>query len=349
MADDERTTTAAVSVAAALAREPFAFDFFQALRRLECAYRAMPRIGEAPLPVYEPVRFAQEPSLAFAPSALSRFTPADDRRAARLAVTFFGTFGPNGPLPLHLTEHARQRLQQNDPTFARFLDLFHHRMLSLFYRAWGNSEPTVAHDRPRVDRFMTYVGALCGLGMPSLRERDEFPDAAKLYYAGRLAAQPRNAEGLRAILGDFFAMPAEIEQFVGEWIDVPREHGFRLGGSRRRGAIGMGLLGQTTIVGTRVWSRQHKFRIVLGPLSRAEFQRMLPGGASLRRLRAIVLGYVGHELAWDVRLILQKEALRPMQLGSGQLGRTTWLVGNAEGGVAHSEDLIVDPLEDVAA
>src|SRR6185436_14972621 len=137
----------------------------------------------------------------------------------RMAVHFFGTLGPNGPLPLHLTEHARQRLQQNDVTFARFLDVFHHRMLSLFYRAWANSQPTVSRDRPTSDRYTTYVGALVGLALPGLRNRDGFPDAAKLYYAGRLGALTHNAEGLQAMIGDHFQMPATVEEFVGDWID----------------------------------------------------------------------------------------------------------------------------------
>jgi type VI secretion system protein ImpH len=344
MADDERTTPGAVSVADALAREPFRFDFFQALRRLDCEHRDKPRLGEAQLPAHEAVRLGQEASLGFAPAPLARFEPGDNQEPSRLFLHFFGMLGPNGPLPLHLTEYARQRQQQNDVTFSRFLDLFHHRMASLFYRAWANSQPTVARDRPHADRFMTYLGAVLGLGMPSLRGRDELPDELKLFFAGRLAAQPRNAEGLQAMIGEYFGMPAQIEQFVGEWVDIPREHAWSLGGGTRRGAFGIGLLGQSTIVGTRIWSRQHKFRVVLGPLTRDQFRKMLPGGASLSRLRALVFNYLGHEWQWDLRLILRQEAILPMQLGkSAQLGRTTWLVGDPASGKARSEDLIFDP------
>src|SRR6478609_2460492 len=72
----------------------------------------------------------------------------------RLYVTFGGMFGPQGPLPLHLTEYARDRIINSaDPTFARFLDIFHHRMLSLVYRAWADAQPTVQFDRPESDRF----------------------------------------------------------------------------------------------------------------------------------------------------------------------------------------------------
>lgn len=331
----------------ALAQTPYKFDFFVALRRLECAHRDRPRLGRAALPADEPIRLGQEPSLAAAPSALARFSPGEDGRPSRLTVHFLGALGPNGPLPLHLTDYARQRVHHHgDSTLSRFLDLFHHRILSLFYRAWADSQPVVQRDRPERDRFMLYVGALIGLGLPALRGRDALPDGVKLYYAGRFAAQARNAEGLRAIVTDYFGMPAQIEEFVGEWVQMPKEHGFRLGAPALRGGPVPGLLGRTTIVGRRVWVRQHRFRIVLGPLRDDQFRRMLPGGESLPRLAALVRNYVGDELAWDLRLVLSREAVQPLALGvRAQLVRTSWLVGSP--GRRRHEDVVFDPLQEL--
>ena len=152
----------------------------------------------------------------------------------RLAVRFFGLLGPNGPLPLHLTEYALKRLRyrqgsHHDRTFAWFLDIFHHRMLSLFYRAWANNEPTVSFDRPESDRFADYVGSLAGLGMPSLRERDDISDLTKLYYCGWLSSQTKPAEGLQAMLADYFKLQVCIEEFIGEWMTLPEEHLCRIG------------------------------------------------------------------------------------------------------------------------
>ena len=131
--------------------------------------------------------------------------------------------GPNGALPLHLTEYARDRLRNaDDPTMSRFLDVFHHRMILFMFRAWAAGQPTVDGDRgDAAAHFGAYVGALEGLGLAALRDRDDFPDAAKLFYAGRLAAQGRNAEGLAAVVGDFFGVPTRVEPFVREWLDLP--------------------------------------------------------------------------------------------------------------------------------
>jgi type VI secretion system protein ImpH len=344
MADEERTASSALTLYREFAERPWAYDFFQAVRRLECAHRDRPRIGHAQRPIDEPVRFGQEPSLSFAPSTLAQFAQKAPQSVPHMLVYFFGAFGPNGPLPHHLTEYARQRQHHHgDATFASFADMFHHRMLALFYRAWASSRPVVQFDRDDSDRFGAYLASLCGLGMKSLRDRDELPDRAKLFYVGRLGALTRSAEGLRAIVSDYFRMPADVEEFCGEWLSIPPECGWKLGGfSLSRGAPPMGMLGSTALLGPRVWSRQHKFRLVLGPLRYDQFQRMLPGAASLRRLTAMVRNYIGDELHWDLRLTLLKEAMQPTKLGhSGQLGRTSWLLGDSR--LMTWEDLIFDP------
>lgn len=340
MAGEDRTGSRALGLSAALAREPHKFDFFQAIRRLECAFPQKPRVGQSKRPVDDPVRLGQEPSLGFAPSSLARFEPEDGSgRPSRLAVFFFGLLGPNGPLPLHLTEYARDRLRNSsDPTFARFLDLFHHRMLALFYRAWAGGQPTANFDRPESDRFALYVGALFGLAMPSLRGRDSFPDLAKLHYAGQLVCHTRHAEGLRRIIGDFFGLPVEIEEFVGQWLELPESYLCRLGESPETSA-----LGKTVTVGSRTWECQHKFRIGIGPLSLADYESLLPGGASLERLIALVRNYAGDELAWDVRLILKGNEVPPLRLGgSGRLGWTTWLTDRPLG--KDAADLSLNPV-----
>ena len=314
-------TEAAPDLLARLAAAPWSWSFYQAMRRLEARHRDRPRFGRSARPAQDAVRLGQDPSVVFAPATLAAWEAGQGGRPDRLLVHFFGLFGPDGPL--HLTEYARDRRRNfRDPTFQRFADIFHHRALSLFYRAWANSRPTVSFDRPEQDRFALYVGALMGLGTEFVRHRDAMPDLTKLHFAGHFAAQTRHAEGLAAILSAFFRMPVRIESFIGAWLALDRRDRTMLGCSPRTAS-----LGGTAVLGGRIWSRQHKFRVVFGPLSLPEYLRLLPGGASFHRLIPVVRNYAGDALIWDVNLILRAAQVPPLQLGrQGRIGWTTWLM-----------------------
>jgi type VI secretion system protein ImpH len=306
-----------------LREAPHVYNFFAVMRLLEALHADRPRLGRSRRPGADILRLVQEPSVTHAPSALAGYEPGADGRPDRLLVHFFGLFGPDGPLPLHLTEYARDRRRNhNDPTFQRFADLFHHRTLSLFYRAWADVRPTVAYDRPEEDKFRFYLGALIGLATPGMRNRDAMPDLAKLHFAGHLSAQTRHAEGLAAILSAFFTVAVSVEGFKGTWLPLPDADRTRLSGDATTAS-----LGKTALLGGRVWSRQHKFRIVLGPLGLEEYERLLPGGLSFHRLIPLVRNYAGDVLIWDVNLILRREEVPEIRLGrQGRLGWTTWLM-----------------------
>ncbi|PWI34097.1 type VI secretion system baseplate subunit TssG [Vibrio albus] len=337
MAITNRNAARILALHDGLHEAPYEFDFYQVMRLLECVHSDAPRIGESLRPRNDPVRFGQEPSLIFAPTTLRHFSLAKDGKKPHLSVLHFGLFGPNGPLPLHITEYVKDRIQNSgDTSFRGFADLFHHRMLSLFYRAWANTQPAISYDRPEEDTFSTYIGAVTGIGMPAYRQRDDMPDLAKLSFSGWLSGQTKSADGLEAMIQSFFELPTTIEQFTGHWMQIPEEGQCRLGESPTTGT-----LGTTSIIGEKVWDRQNKFRITIGPLTREQFEALLPGSDGLKRLIAIVRNYSGNELTWDLRLIMQKPP-RPIRLGEeGQLGWNSWISGNS--GSGDYEELILNP------
>jgi type VI secretion system protein ImpH len=315
----------------ALAAAPYRYDFYQTLRVLECLYDEQPRWGTALRPADEPLRLGQAPDLSFAPAAIASLE-GEAGRQPRLHVHLAGLLGANGPLPLHITEYTRERLRlAGDATLSRFLDIFHHRFLALLYRAWAQAQPHVNRDRPDADGFVSFVGAFLGIAPGALRDRDSVPDTAKLFHVGALARQVRNADGLAAILRQFFGVAVAIEEFVSHWLCLDERDRTSAG---RSGAV----LGLEAVLGSRVWDRQHKFRIRLGPLTLEQYERFLPGHAPLRRLVDWVRLFLCLELDWDLRLVLHRREVPPLALGSGaRLGWTSWLGRRAP--IADADDL----------
>lgn len=321
----------------ALTEAPREHDFFAVLRHVEALRSDLPRIGAALRPAQEVLRLGQDPELDFAPSALESFS-AGARGAPRLGVRFFGLLGPQGPMPLHFTEYVRERLRfRGDATLARFLDIFHHRLLSLFYAAWAQSQPTVHHDRADSDRFGAWLGASFGTQGANPAARS-LPEKARLFQAGLLGSRSRHAEGLVKLLRQYFEVPVRIEQHVAQWLVLEDDERSRLGFSRsrpeRRDAVAP-QLGVSATSGSKCRDRQYKFRVALGPLTLARYDDFLPGGRAWSRLREWVQHYVGLDLRWDVELTLAADQIPAPRLGRAvRLGVSTWIgrAGDAQRG-----------------
>lgn len=305
---------------------PWAFDYFALMRRLEALAQPMPRWGHALRPGAEPLRVGQEPSLSFAPASLSRFEPASTHGPARVRQHFFGYLGPNGPLPVHLSDYIRERsINHGDPTWLAFLDTFSHRFSLHFYRAWAQARPTVGLDRPQEDGFRRRIGALVGMATPARQERDEIRDDARLYFSGWLSRKVHSAEGVQAVLSCYFDVPFKLEPWVGHWMKLPEGELSRLG----RGAASR-TLGGGAMLGRRAWDRQHRVRLHVGPLDLARYRQFLPTGDVRPVLSRWMQQLLGDELHWDAQLILQKEEVPPTRLGarrgnSPRLGWVSWL------------------------
>jgi type VI secretion system protein ImpH len=322
-----------VDLRAELLGEPWKFGFFQAVRLLERFAREGGGRFSASVgrdrPEAEAVLFRGSPTLAFQPSAVQ------DARASRsgpfeLTVNMFGLVGASGALPHHYTSLIIQRLRDKDESLRRFLDLFLHRLASLFHRAWEKYRLPFAYERFRSesglgDDPVTWgLYCLAGMGTGGLRGRLDLPDELVLFHVGHFSHAPRNAASLEAILREYFQLPLVVEQMSPRWLSLDRDDRSSLGRSNHgmKGGI---------IVGRRVRDLQGKFRIRVGPLRLEEFRRLMPGGDILGPMWQLTRLYVGPDLDFDVLPILRKEDVPGTQLRASaapaqraRLGYNTW-------------------------
>jgi len=309
------------SYADQLQQEPWRFDFFAAMRRLERSFPERERIADVAARRDEYVALGEQPFLDFPASTIAE-ADRDAQGRLRLFVRFLGLLGPQGALPLATTEESYHWQLQRDDAFARFLDILNHRFLQLFYRAWADSRPVAQHDRPERDRFAAYVGSQIGLGSGPYRNRDTIPDAEKLSHAGLIAAQAKSASRLRGLLVGLFKAEVEIEQFAGMRLVFDPADRTRLGGAHCT-------LGGDALLGASVYSVEDKFRIQIVAKNLAEFSRFLPNGDRCEPLADAVFHYLGEQFEWDVEIALPVGAVKPARLGQfGNLGWTSWMSPN---------------------
>lgn len=311
-----------------LEQSPQQFEFFQAVRLLDRFFRQHGRgRGHDEGAVSEEIRFRNSVDLAFAPSQIeaSRFEsndqapvdghPARTLRYVQLTPAFMGMLGLHGTLPVHYTEAVETRERFGRDRSARaFFDLFSNRALGQFYRAWRKYRLAIQYETDRRNRFLPLVLSLGGLGFDSLRDRlaaspGPIDDEAIAHFAGLLRQRPVSAAALQSMLSQYFAVPVRIEQFVGRWYALPKDQRTTLGG---RNAC----LGRTAMAGERVWQRNLRVRIHIGPLARAAYESFLPQGAHSCALEKLLSLATGSQFEYEVRPILRAADVKPSRLSA---------------------------------
>ncbi|MDF7659595.1 type VI secretion system baseplate subunit TssG [Erwiniaceae bacterium L1_54_6] len=301
---------------------PWRYDLFQLLRRLNAQSGQRYSLGRAPLPKFEAVRLGQTPSLAFAPATLAKVSEREEDGRHDVSIYSFGLFGPNGPLPTHLTEYVRDRIvHHQDHSLSAFADLFHHRATLLFYRAWADAQPTASLDRGDDKRFQDYLACLAGIGFPAQQQASSLSLHARLMLVGHLSRHGHDAEGLERILRLYFGVPVMLDQNVPQWLTLDHRDQARLGAGRQ-----MPRLGESAFLGVAVRDVQHRFRLRFGPLTAGQYAHFLPDGKGACEVRDWVRHYLGIEMQWDLSLILAAADVKGVTLGGeARLGYTSWL------------------------
>lgn len=359
-AGDEATPLIDDQLAARLVREPYRFDFFQAVRVLSRLRPRRQAVGVDAAPRDELCRFRSHATHAFPASSIQEYRESSKPNGPpEFVVNFFGLIGPLGSLPRAYTDAViERRMRRRDRTLHDFLDLFSHRLTSMFFRAWGKYRGWTGYEAAsRLERQRSAQGSiaerafvvseraehdlvsqtlleLAGVGNPALRyrlrERDRLVPRAAIrdetlrFFSGLLAQRHRSAIGLEAMLSGQFGQRVRVQQLCGRWLNLEPHDVANIG------SPGRSELSSSLVVGSRVWDVQGKFRVEIGPLGFTSFSDCLPDGTAHRPLTDLTRLYAGPELDFDFELRLRPEEVpecRPGQHGPTRprLGWTTWL------------------------
>lgn len=307
-----------------LAEEPFRFRFFQAVRLLARVDPQHAGVGNFVQPSTEVVRFAARASSEFPASEIQALKFRDSGPPV-MTVNFMGLTGPTGILPLVYTELIMDRVRNKDHSLREMLDVFNHRMISLFYKAWEKHKFPVPYEREGADAVSSYLKSFLGLGTAGLSDRQDVSDRSFIYYAGLLAHRPRSAGALQQLLADYFEVPVEVQQFCGSWYKLDRSAQTKLVDTPLESAR----LGFGAVVGDEIWDLHAGVRLRFGPLTRTQYVEFLPGSAGHRALKALLKFYANEEYAFELQLVLKRDETPPCELGAEgadgtRLGWLTW-------------------------
>ncbi len=329
------------SVAQELHEHPYRFNFFQAVRLLEAmhhenaqhdaAWGSYP-VGHDYASNKETVIFKPEPSLQFPSSQITKLTQRrlakGEQKTAEMLITFMGLTGPAGVLPTHYTRLMMRQDQTRDHAMRDFLDLFNHRIISFFFRAWRKYRlymdfESTRREQRKDDDLTRILRSYVGLQTHGLQQRTDVPDDALLFYAGLFSRKIRSAVGLEEMLSEYFQVPVVLKPLQNRMLAL---HDSQCSQLPQAGLMQgqFNRLGVDTVLSSRVHNSQNRFRLTVGPLSTEQFSDFLPDGSALKPMIAMTQMYVGTEFDFDIQLILAKERVAVNCLGVKGGPRLSW-------------------------
>ncbi|MCY7315840.1 MAG: type VI secretion system baseplate subunit TssG [Rubrivivax sp.] len=350
-----------VAVVARLLDAPHSFGFFQAVRLLEQWFAREEGLTRTQM-LGTRLAFRNSLSMAFPASEIESLrvtwrglkalaegdAPLDDggigsgterevrsdsesrpkrriERIERIDITpaFMGLLGAGGALPSYYTELlATRETYHRDGAARAFMDIFLHRAVALFYQAWRKHRLPLQYEADRRNQYLPLMLSVAGIGHRGLRDplraaEGGVADEVLAHFAGALQRRPVSARTVQQLLAYYFRVPVEIEQFIGRWFTLP---------STNQSVLGMGnaVLGRSAVVGERVWQRDLRLRLTLGPLTGARLKRFLPGGPGALALRELLGLLSGPTLEYEVRLALRGEDIRGARLDAADGPRLGW-------------------------
>jgi len=320
-------------------------NFIRFCELLELAEPDMPSLGTTDSPATDPVRFRSRAQLGFPGREIDSVRYDVDNPAAPPSVvtTFLGLYGVDARMPAYFVDEIAQHRDGAEPLSA-FLDIFHHRIITQFYRVARKYRYPVGFRRDGTDPVSRYLLSFAGFGFSAPKRASlsipnssgdaggeeprsagarqrlaEVADKRRLLSMLGLAMQrTRTAEGLAGMLRH--AVPdAEItvEEFHPVWREVTDSE--------------PAALGEQCLLGRGFYDRANVVRVVITPASRETVLSLVPGQPTHREIMTLLRFYLGYESEADLEMHVQAHLMpRPtLEPRQANLGFTAQLEASA--------------------
>lgn len=328
------------SLVDSLTNKPYLFNFFQATRLVDMGYinnsqhasMNTASLGSNTLPFRESMRLQSTISLSFQTADVYKFVPSVFNEDTHLymqpvlTTTIFGLAGVSGPLPQYYTDVMLVQKRLGNNAMADFLEMFDHRLLSLYYRGWAKQRIYMSYERQQQnpnqqDQHAFMLKSLHGNALTS--EQDKvLLNHVSVFYAGLLAQQPRSASGLERLLTSYLSLPLTIRQFEEEWLFIPRQEWTIISNKNHYNQLGHSIL-----LGKKVKSTRDAFTLVIGPINYKTFQQLKKETTFLNNLHILISYYCNNNIKYKINVGLQKNEVPRCRLNATfQLGLDMWLI-----------------------
>jgi type VI secretion system protein ImpH len=312
MAAEKRRQNPAVKQT--LFEESYRFNFFKAVHLLEgLAGGQTPGWGLSQQ--NDPIRFRVPPGFGFPASDITAITNGTTTVKPEVVVNFMGLIGPKGVLPDWYNEHAQARVFKKDYAFTDFLDIFHHRLISLFYRAWKKYRLAENFRPDGGDSISRSLADLVGLHPGIEKSEPDFFQCARkrlIFFAGMVSRCVPTVAAMEAVVAHAVGAQAEVEQFVPRMLAVHEHDRTRLG-------IKNSTLKQDALCGARIRDSSTYFILKLGPLSWDKYLAFQPQSRNLSLVSRLITLLAGIEYEFEIHLVLKGPQIPSLCLG-GRLG-----------------------------
>lgn len=302
---------------------PEAYNFFQFCHLLEL-HQINLRVPDLQSESELTLQFCAWPYLGFPASELKQALPESvyDYKLPVVFTTFMGLIGTDGVMPNWLIAESAEKKDGMDNLTA-FLDIFHHRLMAMFYQIWKRFHYEFQYRENASDRLSQALLTL-------IHGRDTL-DIDPRYYLGvikELNKKNKNIFGLKEIV--HYVIPAASEVVIEEFIPVKYPV--------TQLSLGTGIAFENAVLGRFLYDANSSIRISV-KLNNYTTLNLLYENQPVRMiLKTLVKKYVGctldvelmATLSADLLPLAKLNATAPQQLSAGVT------VGQPESGMQFS-------------